>query len=156
MEDSNADFFESLQLLKKMFEEEIPFHKILKLKVVSLDEHDICIKIEMREEFIGNYIQNILHGGVISSVLDLTGGLIASVGVLKQMAGRPLDDIRKRISKIGTVDLRVDYLRPGRGDYFLSTGSIMRMGNKVLVTRTSLTNDKEVLIAVGTSTYMLS
>ena len=29
---------------------------------------------------------------------------------------------------IGTIDLRVDYLRPGRGNHFLATGRVVRRG----------------------------
>ena len=104
---------------------------------------------------IGKYIQGTLHGGVISSVLDVTGGAIVTVGVLKQMAGQSAEAIEEKVYKIGTVDLRIDYLRPGRGEYFESTGSILRIGNKVVVTRSSLQNDNGILIAVGTGTYML-
>jgi len=150
-----TDFPALLQFLHKLYEEKIPFNKVFKLQITYLKEDDICIKIEMKDELIGNYEYRMLHGGVISSVLDITGGAIASIGVLKKLEGRPLEEITKRLYKIGTINLRVDFLRPGRGNYFLSTGSIMHMGNKVVVIRTSLHNDQKVLIAVGTGTYML-
>ena len=133
MIDPKTDFAALLLFLQDLYEEKIPFNKALELQIMSLKE----------------------DGGVISSVLDVTGGAIVSVGLLKKMAGRPFEEIAKRIFRIGTIDLRIDFLRPGQGNYFLSTGSIMRMGNKVVVTRTTLHNDKEVLIAVGTGTYML-
>ncbi len=151
----NTDFVALLQFLKEMYEEKIPFNKILDLQIISLEENKVCMKIGMKKELIGNYKHGMLHGGVISSVLDVTGGAIVSAGILKKMAERPFEEITKRIFKIGTVDLRVDFLRPGQGNYFLSTGSVMRMGNKVVVTRTALHNDQEILIAVGTGTYML-
>jgi len=150
-----TDFAALLKFLQDLYEEKIPFNRLLGLKIMALEEDNVCIKLEMKEEFVGNYKYGMLHGGVISSVLDVTGGAIVSVGVLKKMAGSPFEDIAKRIFRIGTVDLRIDFLRPGQGNYFLSTGSIMRMGNKVVVTRTALRNDKDVLIAVGTGTYMI-
>lgn len=149
------DLVKLLQALKKIYEDKIPFNKILDLRITILTDDNVCIKIEMKDEFIGNYKYGILHGGVISSVLDVTGGAIASVGLLKKMAGNPPGEIEKRISKISTVDLRVDYLRPGKGRFFLASGSVMRIGNKVAVIRTTLHNDQEVLTAVGTGTYML-
>ena len=155
MIDQKTDFAELSQFLQGVYEEKIPFNKALGLQIISLKEDNVCIKLEMKEKLVGNYKYGMLHGGVISSVLDATGGAIVSVGILKKMVGCQLEEIFNRISKISTVDLRVDFLRPGQGNYFLSTGSIMRMGNKVVVTRTTLHNDKKALIAVGTGTYML-
>lgn len=109
----------------------------------------------MKEELVGNYVQGILHGGVISAVLDVAGGMTAWLGALKKLQGQPLEEIVKRFSKIGTIDLRIDYLRPGRGKYFLAAGSILRTGNKVAVTRMEHHNDEELLVAVGTGTYIV-
>jgi uncharacterized protein (TIGR00369 family) len=96
-----------------------------------------------------------LHGGVISSVLDLTGGLIASVELLKHLEGLATEELTRRMTKIGTIDLRVDYLRPGKGQYFTATGSVLRKGSKVAVVRTELCNDQGVLVAAGTGTYLV-
>ena len=54
---------------------------------------------------------------------------------------------------MGTIDMRIDYIRPGRGTHFLATGHILRLGHSVAVTRTEFVNNEGVLIAVGTSTY---
>ena len=56
---------------------------------------------------------------------------------------------------MGTIDLRVDYLRPGLGQWFYATGMVMRSGRKVTVARMELHNDLEKLIAVGTGTYIV-
>jgi acyl-coenzyme A thioesterase PaaI-like protein len=39
---------------------------------------------------------------------------------------------------LSTVDLRVDYLRPGPADDYLCEGKVVRMGNRVAVSRMSL------------------
>jgi len=59
------------------------------------------------------------------------------------------------IARIGTIDMRVDYLRPGRGARFYSSGTVMRTGRKVAVTRMELKNSDDVLIAVGTGAYIV-
>ena len=61
----------------------------------------------------------------------------------------------RRIARFGTIDLRVDYLRPGKGTGFISSGSVMRTGRKVAVTRMELRNREDLLIAVGTGTYIV-
>ena len=146
---------ELLKLLKEIAEERIPFNKVLGLTIQTMDEEHMQVKFDMRDELVGNFMRGNLHGGVISSVLDLVGGMNAWLGVMKQMKDRSLDDLVERFIKIGTIDLRVDYLRPGFGNYFISSGNIMRTGNRVSVVRMELENDQKQLIAVGTGTYIV-
>lgn len=146
---------EILELLKVIYEQQMPFNRLLDIRIPTLTLTDIQVRIDMRQELIGNFIREILHGGVISSVLDLTGGLIASMELLKHMEGLEIEEIGKRMAKVGTIDLRVDFLRPGKGAYFLATGTILRKGSKVAVVRTELCNDQKVLIAAGTGTYLV-
>jgi uncharacterized protein (TIGR00369 family) len=155
MSDEKKDFDKIWKILRELYERKIPFNKVLGLNIESLKMEDVRVKFEMKDAFIGNYVQGILHGGVISAVLDTTGGLTASLGVLQKMAGRTAEEIGKSLTKIGTIDLRIDYLRPGKGNYFVATGSIMRAGRRVSVTRMELYNDQNVLIAVGTGTYIV-
>jgi uncharacterized protein (TIGR00369 family) len=145
-----------LEAVRIIFDEKIPFNKVLGLKVASLDHHRPSLELEMREELVGNFYKGSLHGGVISSVLDVTGGLVAFLGVVEAMRGKSMDETVQRFSRMGTIDLRVDYLRPGLGKRFLATGYILRMGNRVAVTRMELTGDEERLIAVGTGAYLVS
>ncbi len=146
---------QTLNQLGKIYENEMPFNRLLDIRIDSLTPTDIKVRIDMREELIGNFIRQILHGGVISSVLDLTGGLIATVEMLKHMENIRFDEVKKRLARIGTIDLRVDYLRMGEGAFFTASGSVLRKGNKVAVTRTELCNDQELLIAAGTGTYLV-
>ena len=110
MVDKNRDVAELMKLLPDFVEGQIPFNKVLGLRVASLEMDSVCLKIEMKEELIGNPMREILHGGVISSVLDVTGGMTAAMGVLKKLAGRPLEEIGKRLLNVGTIDLRIDFL----------------------------------------------
>ncbi len=144
-----------LKQLGEIYGNQMPFNRLLGIKIDTLTPTDIKVKIDMREELIGNFKRHILHGGVISSVLDLTGGLIASVELLKQMVGAEPQEIEKRMARVGTIDMRVDYLRAGQGDFFTASGSVLRKGNKVAVIRTELCNNKNSLIAAGTGTYLV-
>jgi len=110
MSDKKIDLDGRLQILCKLYEHKIPFNKLLGLKVESLNIEDVRLKFEMKEAFIGNYVHGILHGGVISAVLDTTGGITASLGVLQKMAGRTAEEIGKSLTKIGTIDLRIGHL----------------------------------------------
>jgi len=108
----------------------------------------------MRPDLVGHFAYNRLHGGVISAGLDAMGGLavMAAIGA-KHMDEAPMDRLH-RFAKLGTIDLRIDYLRPGRGQRFSATATLLRSGNKVAVVRSELHNEAGVLIAVGTGTYL--
>lgn len=139
-----------------IFEEKVPFNHLLGIKVHGIDEESVRVKIEMRDEFVGHFVHRVLHGGVTATVLDVTGGLAAFIGTLNKVRHLSLDEQVRRFNNLGTIDLRIDYLRPGRGSWFLATGYILRIGNKVAVTRMELHDDNNDLIAVGTGAYTVS
>ncbi len=139
-----------------IFEERIPFNRFLGFRVVSLDPAMPVLRLDMRDELVGNFVHGGLHGGVTSALLDVTGGLVAFLNVTEKLVELSDEDKLNRFAKLGTIDLRVDYLRPGRGDHFLARGFVLRTGNKVAVTRMELHNNAEQLIAVGTGAYTVS
>jgi uncharacterized protein (TIGR00369 family) len=140
----------------QVFEERIPFNRVLGLRIERLGESDVAVRFDMRDELIGNFTRGNLHGGVISSVLDVVGGLVAFIALLKREGVQSLEDEADKFSRLGTIDLRVDYLRPGLGETFSAKGFVLRAGRKVAVTRMELHNDENSLIAVGTGAYSIS
>jgi len=145
-----------LDILGDIYQNKLPFNQLLGIRILQLKPDQVRLAFDMDESLVGNYVQGSLHGGVISSVLDAVGGLTATAGLIQKKMDRPAAEIRENISRVGTVDLRIDYLRPGRGESFQASASIMRIGNKVAVTRMELHNDQQRLIAVGTGTYLIS
>lgn len=141
--------------LVESFSNHIPFHRTIGLHFDLVDNERCVLRFELRPELIGNYVQHILHGGVIATVLDVAGGTMAAVGLIHKHGHASEDEIRERLSKLGTIDLRIDYLRPGRGQHFRADAVLLRGGNKVAVARMELYNDSDELIAVGTGTYLV-
>jgi uncharacterized protein (TIGR00369 family) len=144
----------SIEIVRVVYEN-LPFNRLLGLKVAFLESDRAGFRFEMKDELIGNTVHGILHGGVISAVLDTTGGMTATASAIEKSQYLSNDDIIRRVARIGTIDLRVDYLRPGKGIQFQSTGTVMRTGRKVAVTRMELKNQDDLLIAVGTGTYIV-
>ena len=151
-QDQDRELLEQIRLL---FNDRIPFNKVLGAVIDSLDYDHPKVRFEMRPELVGNFVRGNLHGGVISSVIDVTGGLAAFLGVQKRLSDEPLASKLERFGALGTIDLRVDYLRPGFSQWFEATGYVLRTGNKVAVTRIELHNDEDSLIAVGTGAYVV-
>ncbi|WKD48184.1 thioesterase family protein [Microbulbifer spongiae] len=142
--------------LVKGFFEQIPFNQQIGLEMQSLDLEALTLSagFALRPQLIGNIWKNILHGGVIATALDTVGGLTAMVAAYQRLGDLSWEEKVDRLSKLGTVDMRVDYLKPGRGQHFLCEGAILRTGKKLVVTRMELRNDMDMLIATGTATYL--
>ena len=136
------------------FFQKIPFNNLIGMEICHLCSERVEIKVPMKPELIGNFIHNNLHGGVISSVLDVAGGCMAVVGAYLRTHGMDDEARQAVLSKVGTIDLRVDYLRPGRGEFFIASARLLRAGNKVAVTRMSFHSDSDELLAVGSGTYL--
>jgi len=151
-----ADEAQLLAIIRESFVERMPFNRILGIDVLSLHHDRPELRFAMRPDLVGNFVRNMLHGGVISAVLDVTGGLVAFLGVQQKLKGKPVDEVLERFARIGTIDLRIDYLRPGQGEWFIARGFPLRTGNRVAVARMELSNDKDELVAVGTAAYTVS
>ena len=136
----------------RAIESMIPFNRVLGLKIESLDFEAPRLRFEMRPELVGNPVRQILHGGVISAVLDVAGGLAIA---LASFAAKSEVATATHFPNIGTIDLRIDYLRPGRGKYFIATGRVVRLGGRVAVVHMDLVNDTGEQISTGSAAYMV-
>jgi uncharacterized protein (TIGR00369 family) len=142
-------------LISEMFSEKIPFNRFLGLKVESMGSGGVKTSFEMRHEFMGDYERGMLHGGIISSVIDATGGLAAFVSTMEKIQVKTFEEIVRRSFSLSTIDMRVDFLRPGIGKSFAVTAYTLRTGKKLVVTRSELHNEHDDLIAVGTGSYLV-
>lgn len=142
--------------LKAIFEEKILFNQVLGLKIDALSPVRVTGHIDMRPELIGHYAHNRLHGGVISAALDAMAGLavMAAIGA-RHMDEEPLQRLH-RFGKLGTIDLRVDYLRPAVGQHFLLTAEVMRLGSRVASVRMEFRDEKGALLSTGSAAYIVS
>jgi uncharacterized protein (TIGR00369 family) len=142
--------------LKEIFEEKIPFNKVLGLKITSLTPERVAGRIDMNKELVGHYAFSRIHGGVISAALDSMGGLaiMAAIGA-RHMDELPLQRLH-RFSKLGTIDLRVDYLRPGISEYFELRAEVMRLGSRVASTRMEFYGADGKLMSTASGAYIVS
>ena len=144
------------EMIAQFFGHQMPFHLLIGLEIVKYQKDHIELRLAMKPELIGNPVHGILHGGVTATILDVAGGMMVFAQVLDDMT-LPLSQeaIMQRLQNLGTIDLRVDYLRPGRGQEFIATAKVIRAGNKVAVARMELHNELGEHIAFGTGTYMV-
>ncbi|MGB0496353.1 MAG: thioesterase family protein [Kangiellaceae bacterium] len=141
--------------LAEVFSHSVPFHKVIGFKFENLSEEGCKISFKSKPELVGNFVQNILHGGVTATALDVVGGAMAAVGMMAKYPDADQQELGQKLARIGTIDLRVDYVRPGKGESFYAKARLLRSGSKVAVVRMELHNEKDTLIALGTGTYMM-
>ena len=140
--------------LKKIFEELIVFNQVLGLKITSIKPDRVAACIAMRHDLVGS--PNRLHGGVISASLDAMGGLavMAAIGA-RHMDEAPAQRLH-RFGKLGTIDLRIDYLRPGIGEHFELRAEVLRLGSRVASTRMEFLGADGKLLSTGAGAYIVS
>ena len=142
--------------LVQIFQHRITFNQTLGLRIDSVRPGDVSATLPMRPELVGHFAYGRLHGGVISAVLDAMGGLAAMVGVAERHPHDSAQQVLHRFARLGTIDLRVDFLRPGLGRHFVATAEVTRLGGRVGSTQMRLVNDEETLIATGAASYIVS
>jgi uncharacterized protein (TIGR00369 family) len=142
--------------LKSIFEERIVFNRVLGLRIGELSGDGVTGHIAMRDELIGHFSHQRLHGGVISAGLDAMGGLavMAAIGA-RHLDEPPLQRLH-RFAKLGTIDLRVDYLRPAIGERFELRAQVLRLGSRVASTRMEFLGADGKLLSTGAAAYIVS
>lgn len=135
----------SPEVLKQLAEEWIPFNRYLGLRALRVERGDILFEIPYRDELIGDPVKRALHGGVISMLADTAGGMAVWSG---------LEDVRARVS---TIDLRIDYLRPGRQEDLRAHAVVVRVGKSVGVADIRLfhPSHEAQTIATGKGVYAI-
>ncbi|MFO0679673.1 MAG: thioesterase family protein [Polyangiaceae bacterium] len=134
------------ELVKKIMEEYVPFNRLLGIQVTGLAKGFVRMEIPFRTELIGDGRRPALHGGVISALADTAGG--AAV-----WTGTPDDE-----SRVSTIDLRIDYLRPGRAETLVAEAQVVRVGNRVGVVdmRVFHPDRPEETVATGKGVYNIA
>jgi uncharacterized protein (TIGR00369 family) len=89
-------------------------------------------------------------------VLDAHGSLALMVAIAERHPADSADTVMQRFARFGTIDLRVDFLRPGLGRRFVATAEVTRLGGRVGSTQMRLVNDEGTLVATAAAAYIVS
>ena len=147
---------EFLAALREIYEEKILFNQWMGLRVDSIKATGIVASLDMKSELVGHFAYNRIHGGVISAALDAMG----SLAVMAAMGAKHMDELpAKRIERFtrhSTIDLRIDFLRPGIGDEFTIHAEAVRVGARVGNARMEFRAADGKLLSTGTAAYLTS
>jgi len=104
--------------LTELIENGTPFNQMLGIKVEELREGLVRLRVPYRPELVGDVRRPALHGGVISTLVDVCGGF--AVWTCCRLEDR-----------IATIDLGVDYLRPAPDRDLFAEATVRLLGNRV-------------------------
>ena len=142
--------------VREIFEQKIAFNALLGLQIDDIGGERVHGRIVMRHELVGHFVHNRIHGGVISACLDAMGGLAVMAAIGARHLDEPPFQRLHRFGKLGTIDLRIDYLRPGIGESFRMDAEVLRLGSRVASTRMSFLDADGKLLSTGSAAYIVS
>jgi acyl-coenzyme A thioesterase PaaI-like protein len=73
----------------------------------------------------------------------------------RHMDESPLQRLH-RFGRIGTIDMRIDYLRAAIGTHFDLSAEVLRLGSRVATTRMEFRGPDAELLATGSAAYIVS
>lgn len=131
-------------IVSKLFSSMSPHMRELGFAIVTMKDGVCVAKLAYRPELIGDPTTGVLHGGVVTSLLDSTGG----AAVLSAL-GKP--------TTLATLDLRIDYLRPALpGKALFARVECYRKTRHIAFTRgLAYELDENDAVAAMAATYML-
>lgn len=142
--------------MTQLWEQRIRFNQVLGLTVLSLQPGDVRARLDMRAELVGHYLYGRLHGGVISASLDAIGGMALMVALGEKYHDESAEQVMHRFGRMGTIDLRVDFLRQGIGNHFVGQAEVTRLGGRIGSTQMRLLNDQGTLIATAAASFVIA
>ena len=122
-----------------------PHHQATGITVVSVDVELARMRVPYNKRFIGDPDTGAVHGGLITTMMDATGGLAV---LAKVPPG----------TSIATLDLRLDYLRSAkRGSDLIGEAECFKVTRNIAFTRGTAYEKKNAQdpIANFIATYMI-
>ncbi|MEL6179941.1 MAG: hotdog fold thioesterase [Myxococcota bacterium] len=128
-------------MLKEVLEERIPFNRAMGLKVDHLEAGRAVGRLPFRDDLVGNWMRPALHGGAIAMLADTMGGAVVSATM-------------EPGTRIATLDLRVDFLRPGEMRDLVAEATVVRQGSHAVVVAIEVHHEEPYLhVADGRGVY---
>ncbi len=122
-----------------------PHANAIGLTFDAVGEGHAIMRAKFSEDLIGDPETGVLHGGVITALLDHVCGLAAFTG----FGGEDMP---------ATLDLRIDYMRPARpgADVIAEAVCLQARGLVAFVRATAHDGDAEDPVAIAQAAFMIS
>ncbi|MDY6942737.1 MAG: PaaI family thioesterase [Pseudomonadota bacterium] len=115
------------------------------MQVIEIGKGSGTMKVPYKPELIGNPKTGVIHGGVLTSLIDSCGGLAVFSAL-------------PRMEPIATLDLRIDYQKPAtpEKDLFAFSECYKLTRQIAFVRAIAYQDDKEDPVATSLATFMRS
>lgn len=122
----------------------VPHARAIGMEVVDARPNEAWVKIPYRPDLIGNPQTGVVHGGVITTLLDNSCGIAVMASLDEALS-------------IATLDLRIDYMRPATpGHDIIGWSHCYKMTRNVAFVRGVAYHDSvDDPIASAVATFML-
>jgi uncharacterized protein (TIGR00369 family) len=137
--DTTEEITDRTDVVEELFDP-IPFHQANSVEVLVVTPRRAEVKLPFDDDLVGNPDLEVLHGGAVSSLVDLTGAAVFT-GACEDYTP--------------TVDLRVNYLESAGKEPLYATATVERMGSAIGVASVEVESG-ETVCATGTGVYKLS
>ncbi len=118
---------------------DVGFRKWLGLTYEVMEDDRAVVSLELDED--KRNVRDVAHGGIVASLVDVAMGTAAAGGNY---------ETRKRY--VVTLELKVNYLAPARGNKLTATAKVVRGGARTFVVECRVVTDlgEECAMALGT------
>jgi uncharacterized protein (TIGR00369 family) len=135
---------EAMMAMKDLLMDHVPHMHALGVKIVDAAPNEAWLSVPYQEHFVGNIATGVIHGGVITTLLDNSCGMAVQLALPER-------------SSIATLDLRIDYMKPATPGLALVAHAhcykVTR--NTAFVRGTAYHTDKDDPIAACVGTFMI-
>ncbi|TNF31101.1 MAG: PaaI family thioesterase [Bacteroidetes bacterium] len=130
-------------ILRMAIEQHMPANRIFGFKIVELKEGFAKIHVPFKEDFIGDFLQGLWHGGIIASVADSAAGIAATT---------VLTDAR---DKLNTIDLRIDYLKGAVKEDVYAEAELLKVGKRIIKADVKIYQESKGTVAIARGAFSL-
>ena len=116
----------------------LPFAKLLGMRLVNISPNEAVVEIEMRADL--QQPSGVLHGGVTATLIDTAMAFAVRTYLTDT-------------EPTATIDLTIHYLRPHLAGKAICTARVVRPGKRIFTVSADVHNEAGKLIATGLSTY---
>jgi acyl-CoA thioesterase len=126
--------------LKERYESS-PLWDLIGIKVDSLESNQAKIRLSITKSLLNG--NQVLHGGVFSTLLD------AAMGI----------NFKLRVGevKFATISLTTQYLKPAKeGETLFATAEVIQQGKIIASIEARIVNERGELVSIGLATFKIT
>ncbi|MGB0916815.1 MAG: PaaI family thioesterase [Flavobacteriales bacterium] len=130
-------------IIKMAIEQSMPANRIFGVKILDIREGFAKVHVPFKDDFVGDFIHGLWHGGIIASIADSAAGIAAST---------ILTDAR---DKLNTIDLRIDYLKGAIKEDLYAEAELLKVGKRIIKVDVKLYQETKGTVAIARGAFSL-